>query len=159
MCVCLSAHWRVCPCPCIYCICACISVCKHARACASAGWFGSSCICAFEARAEERQNQKCDRPHLVPAIFTVLANDTQRNSLEATNAPVSKLTRSATHVSNNQATFQPLDSGDPSTLYSLSLSLCSFFSSSSLQPAHQSAQNSSLKHYIIRHSSFILATP
>lgn len=53
---------------------------------------------------------------------TPIANDTQRITLEATNVPVSKLTRSATHVSNNQATFQPLDSGDPSTLLSRSLS-------------------------------------
>ena len=101
--------------------------------------------------------------------FTMIANETERISLEATNVPVSKLTRSATHVSNNQATFQPLDSGNPSTLPSLSLSLSlslpsslSIFlssSSSSLQPVHQSAQNSSLKHYTIRHSSFTLATP
>lgn len=53
-------------------------------------------------------------------LFTMIVNDTQRLTLEATNVPVSQLTRSATHVSNNQATFQPLDSGDPSTLLSLS---------------------------------------
>lgn len=67
-------------------------------------------------------------PFFVPAIFTVLTNDRQSKSLEATNAPVSKLTRSATHVSNNQATFQPLDSGDPSTLYSLSTLFLLLFS-------------------------------
>lgn len=54
-------------------------------------------------------------------FFTMIAHETERMSLEATNVPVSKLTRSATHVSNNQATFQPLDSGNPSTLPSLSI--------------------------------------
>lgn len=92
---------------------------------------------------------------------TMIANDTKRITLEATNVPVSKLTRSATHVSNNQASFQPLDSGDPSTLLCLARDL--FLpvprSSASPQPAHQSAQNSSLKHYIIIRRSFTHTTP
>lgn len=71
---------------------------------------------------------------------TPIANDTQRITLEATNVPVSKLTRSATHVSNNQATFQPLDSGDPSTLLSRSLSACSLLLFSAACSSERSEQ-------------------
>lgn len=71
---------------------------------------------------------------------TPIANDTQRITLEATNVPVSKLTRSATHVSNNQATFQPLDSGDPSTLLSRSLSACSLLLFSTACSSERSEQ-------------------
>lgn len=71
---------------------------------------------------------------------TMIANDTQRITLEATNVPVSKLTRSATHVSNNQATFQPLDSGDPSTLLSRSLSASSLLLLSTACSSERSEQ-------------------
>lgn len=91
----------------------------HTSACLF-GIFGAHVRSAFKSMS--------DLFFMCLSIFsTMIANDTQRITLEATNVPVSKLTRSATHVSNNQATFQPLDSGDPSTLLSRAraLSFCS----------------------------------
>ena len=154
----------------------CVRLCLFANVCVRPlGMLECSRILVFVCRGATESEVRLPFFFFGPAIsfffffffffLTTLANDTQRISLEATNVPVSKLTRSATHVSNNQATFQPLDSGDPSTLRSLSLSLSLLSllplssSSSSLQPVHRSAQSSSLKHYIIRHSSFTLATP
>lgn len=129
----------------------------HTSACL-VGTFGAHVRSAFKSLSDRFFFHVSQ--HFFPP--TMIANDTQRITLEATNVPVSKLTRSATHVSNNQATFQPLDSGDPSTLLSLSraISFCLFpRSSASPQPAHQSAQNSSLKHYIIIRRSFTHTTP
>lgn len=164
--VCLSVHWRVCALVLAHTVCMLVYKRTRARgmhACSTAA--AHLCSRAHVWKSDSVRDV-ADLFFLLffyscRQFFTLLANDTQRISLEATDVPVSELTRSATHVSNNQATFQPLDSGDPSTLLSLSVSplFLSTSSSSSLQPAHQSAQNSSLKHYIIRHSSFTLATP
>lgn len=83
-------------------------------------------------------------------FFTMLANDTLRKSLEATNVPVLKLTRSATHVSDNQASVQLLDSGDSSTLPSP----CLPSSASSSERSEQLTKT--LDH---RHSTFTWDTP
>lgn len=105
-------------------LCVCLWVPSHALAFthASACLFGK-----FSANVGGATKSVSDLFLCVSVFFfpTPIANGTQRMTLEATNVPVSKLTRSATHVSNNQATFQPLDSGDPSTLLSRSLSACS----------------------------------
>lgn len=120
------------------CLCVCVLVCWYVLI------FYACTVCLHKCMFTDVQLRKCvagcfekqktklvhDGPFFMLSIFTTLTNNTQSRRLEATNVPVSKLTRSATHVSDNQATFQPLDSRDPSTLHSLS------FACSSLSTLH-----------------------
>ena len=126
MCVCVC----VCVCSLVLAYTVCVRACLFAKVCVRPrGMLECSRVLVFVCRGATESEVRltffffrAGNFFLFFFFFTTLANDTQRISLEATNVPVSKLTRSATHVSNNQATFQPLDSGDPSTLRSLSLS-------------------------------------
>lgn len=121
------------------CLCVCLWVCLFLRMRWCLYTHLHACLAYLAHMEEEQLNHRLTYVSLY--LFpTMIANDAQRITLEATNVPLSKLTRSATHVSNNQATFQPLDSGDLSTLLSRSLSACSLLLFSTACSSERSEQ-------------------